>query len=467
MVVRRRAAAEEHFGEPRTQLLIGIQSMTKSGAPRLARTSAVGQLGAVFLLAFGVFVACGNDTPEFPAGGNGGASGKTSAAGKAGKGGDGAEAGEEAASGSAGVDPGGGGDAGSSETGGTGGTSGAGGRGGSSSGTAGKGGTAGVSGASSAGGGTGGKGATCGNGTLDPGEACDDGNTKFGDSCSPTCTNLCETCETNVCGTNEELVSCDGEIGLSDTAATGPATGVKKSVLCKNLLGCLKRTGCAQYEPSAVLSKCYCGTASPSECAEAGKPNGPCVEEVAAAGEDRATSKLVLRQLSPQYALGVAAQVYGYCDGGVCANECVAGKQQTTCQKCSASVGFEAMAACYTNPKADPLLSAPLCSAIMECAHRTRCALNGVGSCYGVVTNSVVTSQGPCFAELTAAGGNLTPQQMITVLVNPEATGTISSAATELAQEATFCAESCFPASSGGAGGAGSGGHGGGGSGGI
>src|SRR4051795_13155882 len=122
MVVRRRPAAEGHYRQASTQL-IGIESMTKFGAPLFAR-SAASQLGAVIFLALGAFVACGNDTPERPTvGHHGGAAGKTSSGGKAGKtgkGGEGNAAGDEAVMGDGGmIDPGTGGDVGMPQTGGT------------------------------------------------------------------------------------------------------------------------------------------------------------------------------------------------------------------------------------------------------------------------------------------------------------------------------------------------------------
>src|SRR3954467_13782169 len=74
--------------------LIGIASMTKFSAPLAVQAGSAGQLGAALFLALGLFVACGNDTPEVPGGNSGGQSGRGNSAGKTGKGGEGAEAGE-------------------------------------------------------------------------------------------------------------------------------------------------------------------------------------------------------------------------------------------------------------------------------------------------------------------------------------------------------------------------------------
>ena len=426
--------------------------MTKFGASFGARSGAAGQLGAVFFLALGLFVACGNDTPE-EMGGGGGTSGRTAMAGKAGKAGD---AGEEPGASDAGAA--GSGEAGMSETGGggKGGSSGAGGRGGAN----GLGGTAGMAGKAGSGGASGGSGPVCGNNVLEAGEACDDGNTKFGDSCSPTCTNICEKCEKDVCGApdmdtsiNYEACFGDGFSAGADVAQAGPGAGTKKNVLCQSLVACLKRTGCGQNSQSIFL-KCYCGTANATDCSEPGKPNGPCVEEIAAAGESRKRDELVQRQLKLTYALGVAALHYGLCDGGVCANECVLGKSNSACQKCAAAAQPDTFAACYVNPTADPRFSAELCTAAMECAHRTSCALNGAVSCYG--TDAGPT--GPCGAEFTAAAQGKTSAQIVNSLGSPTADSTLSAVASELGLELDLCKSTCFPtpsSSSGGSGGAG------------
>lgn len=445
--------------------------MTKFSAPLAVQPRSAGQLGAALFLALGLFVACGNDTPEVPEGSAGGHSGRGNSAGRAGKGGEGAEAGEAENAGAAGAD-GSAGDSSIPETGGTGGKGGSNGSSGGSSGSSG-GSSGGKGGTSGAGGTTGGAGPTCGNGKLEAGEACDDGNTKFGDTCSPTCTNICEKCEKDVCGPDPNqgyYDNCfgDGFLAPNDVAKTGPKAGTKKNVLCPALVACLKRTGCSQYDSSKTLTKCYCGTASAADCKDMpGAPNGPCAEEIAAAGESRNFLDLTQRQNSPQYALGLANVHYGICDGGVCATECVLGKAPNQCQQCIALQAPEESSACFVNPKADPNLSAQACTTAVECVRRSSCAQNGLPSCYGTVaSDGSLATPGPCATELAAAGKGMTPSAIRSELANPAQTSTLGVAATEVLRELDFCPDQCFPnpnagGGSGGGGNAGGGGRGG------
>src|SRR4051812_41077934 len=101
MVVKRRRRAEQGPPGIHATLELEIESMTKSGASFGARSAAAGQLGAVFFLALGLFIACGNDIPE-EVNGSAGMSGRTSTPGKAGKG-NGAS--QEEVAGSAGAAP--------------------------------------------------------------------------------------------------------------------------------------------------------------------------------------------------------------------------------------------------------------------------------------------------------------------------------------------------------------------------
>lgn len=429
--------------------------MTQFGAPLAMRTSSASQLGAALILALGLFVACGNDTPEVPEGSVAGRSGRGNSAGRAGQGGEGAEAGEQDFAGAAGTA----GSAGESSDPNTAGTGGIGGIGGKGSGGIGGGNSGTGGGNSGSGGATGGAGPTCGNGKLESGEVCDDGNTNYGDACSPTCTNICETCEKDVCGadpnTQDNYDSCYGNALLppNDVAKTGPKAGTKKNVLCPSLVACLKRTGCAKYATDAFIKNCYCGTANAADCKDLpGAPNGPCAEEIAAAGESRNFIDLSQRAKSPQYALGLATLNHVLCDGGVCASECVAAKSATDCQKCSASVNSDSSSLCYFNPAGVAGVSASHCSAILDCAHRTRCADNGIVACYGTVINNVLTTPGPCATEFTAAGSGKSAKEISDEINSPDE-GTLAAAVLELSQELDLCADKCFLDSSGGSGG--------------
>jgi cysteine-rich repeat protein len=343
---------------------------------------------------------------------------------------------------------------GSSGTGGTGGTvsgtSGSGGKGGSS----GKGGAGGSSGGSGSGG-KGGAGPVCGNGVLEAGEVCDDGNTLFGDSCSPTCTNVCELCESDLCTLDYDFQSCDYLFAADAVATSGSGTGKKRRDLCKSLLTCYQRTACAKA-PEKAIQDCYCGSATSGACAaDLDAPKGACRDEIEAASEAGTNiyNSIYARINNGSYPLGAASQFYLRCDRGRCSNECVLGKPQTECQKCAGLYSPEAMGGCYANPSIDPT---GVCSAAMACAHATRCALNGAASCYGVVANNVVTVPGPCMNEITPAAisGFDTPQQIASAL----SSGSAFTLAQELATEANFCQATCFPPPSGGAGGGGGGG---------
>ena len=180
--------------------------------------------------------------------------------------------------------------------------------------------------------------------------------------------------------------------------------------------------------------------------------NGACVEEIAAAGESRKFADITQRLKNVVYALGVAATQYGLCDGALCGNECLLGKPTGDCQRCAAAPDVEAFAACYFNPTGSPDLSAQLCTAAMECAHRTGCALTGLESCYG----SSAGPSGPCGAELTAAGQGRTPADIVQQLQAASQTSTLGAVGNQLSTELAYCKPTCFSPSSGGSGGSGS-----------
>ena len=410
--------------------------MTKS-AHRLLKTRIIGSLGAVTLLALATLLACGND--DIPSEGGAGASNAHAGASHGGGAG-------KPATGDSG-DTGDSGSAGEGGSAGTGDSSGAdaahGGNVGSAGGattTAGTAGTAGNPG-----------GALCGNNVLDPGEQCDDGNTKFGDSCSPTCTNTCEKCEHDLCGTNDDLSSdydhCYGN-GFNGALATdGPAAGTAKSKLCQAVVECVKRTQCNASDPFNPIPKpCYCGTANTDDCATT--PNGVCSEAIAAAAESREFNKLVARVKSPQYALGVAFHLLTYCDTNVCGPECFQNKPKTECQTCGAqSDGFTVCEAgtCYFDP-----IFAPLCAPAADCALSTGCAAVDIKNCY--------TGAAPCLTEFAAAAKVNTVSGIDALLVNATGNNPLVIASTLLTCDRSVCQGACFPAANGGGGSGGAGG---------
>ncbi len=422
---------------------------------RSLKTRAARSLGGAALLTFSILMACGND--DIP-GEDGGGGGSTAHAGATHTGG------KSGASANAGTQPMG--DAGEDTSGGTAGSMAQGGMtmmpmGGTSGSTGGS--------AGSTSGGTAGSGpASCGNNVVEAGEQCDDGNNKFGDSCSPTCTNTCEKCEKDLCGslddTQEVYDHCFGAgypAGM-DTATDGPALGTKKNKLCQAVVECVKRTNCAANIGSKSLaSVCYCGAANVTDCQTA--PLGACQDEIAAAAESREFARVVQRELAPLYAYGAAANFVTRCDRNYCAVDCLLNKPQTGCQACASRVGCD-VAGCYVNPAKDPLLSTDLCSAAVDCVLSTKCSLQGLGSCYGVVDSSssvdgVLTVPGPCSAQLTAASKGNTPKAILNALQGTVVGAPIDQAAGLLLCQAPACDSACFGGGgAGGAGGAGAGG---------
>jgi len=227
-------------------------------------------------------------------GGNAGAAGGSAgAAGKAGSGGSGGNAG--AAGGSAGAS---GGSGGSISVAGSGGMSGGGGNPGSS----GSGGSAG--------------GAVCGNNILETGEVCDPKYSvnNCGKDCKAITSAACLSCDNQTdCA---DFVNCSQ---LSTNAAAGsPAAGVPKANLCNEVLDCVRDSGCAA-SGNAII-KCYCGTASVSDC-QNGLANGACKTEIER-GLETTTFNLISQRLkSLSYGGGVALARID-CEQQVCITEC-------------------------------------------------------------------------------------------------------------------------------------------------
>lgn len=222
----------------------------------------------------------------------------------------------------------------STSIGGTGGTTGTG--GGTSTGTGGSatvgnGGTGGAAiGGTSGTGGTGGgtSGAVCGNDVLESGEECDDGNTKDGDGCSSYCTQGCETCLANECGTPIEGVeppttwpnACSLVPGVADD---GPAQGTSRAELCERVVACVRRQRCwSGDEGQAPFLDCYCGSSSRSECL-GGEANGPCKEEVEWAAESIDPATVAGRGNNTAFAIGAAHLILVNCDVPLCPDECL------------------------------------------------------------------------------------------------------------------------------------------------
>jgi hypothetical protein len=135
--------------------------------------------------------------------------------------------------------------------------------------------------------------AVCGDGTVGAGETCDNpgGNNYAIENCgdvwgqfqTPATTGgdtsdcqvitpaACQTCEAGSASCAEfiDVGGCAFVTGNADTGS--PAAGTPRADLCREVLDCVRDTDCAQV----FAEDCYCGTASPSQCA-AGNGNGAC-----------------------------------------------------------------------------------------------------------------------------------------------------------------------------------------------
>jgi hypothetical protein len=226
----------------------------------------------------------GGRMPFAPVGGSSGTGGSKASGGSAGTAG---------SAGSGGASGGSGGSAGIAGTGGT-------------AGTAGTGGTAGTAGTA----GTGGTASGC------PSTLCSKAFSEenCGAQCGPILSESCLECEAENCAQFSQ--NCAQAIGL---AADGPGEGVARSALCTELVDCMHRTRCVDFDEGNPLA-CYCGDASEEEC-EAGDARGACREEYVRAGETELFATLAIRIDDGQSALYYAVYRMS-CDSLACTAEC-------------------------------------------------------------------------------------------------------------------------------------------------
>jgi hypothetical protein len=122
----------------------------------------------------------------------------------------------------------------------------------------------------------------------------------------------CASCEAEQC---KDLLSvCDKQVG---NAAEGPQAGKPKGELCRQLVTCVRDTGCG----SKQVIDCYCGSADATEC-NSGKANGACLSAFQAAAETTAPSTALERTSDTAYAAGAASSLL-MCDEDACRKDCL------------------------------------------------------------------------------------------------------------------------------------------------
>jgi cysteine-rich repeat protein len=219
--------------------------------------------------------------------------------------------------------------------------------GGTSGGKGGAGGSGGKGGAGSSGGGTGGSIATCGNGKQDGTEECDDGNKLSGDGCSFDCKSKCEECEK----TCQALWEANGKTianayvdgySLEGNAEGGPASGVPRITLFRDLMQCIYESHCNSVflsevggnlsQATASFRNCSCANPLPDvppnvvppECTyEDSVIKGPCYRQMLEAAEADSLKQMYDRISRRAFAIGQAFYLVQNCDARLCALECM------------------------------------------------------------------------------------------------------------------------------------------------
>jgi hypothetical protein len=100
---------------------------------------------------------------------------------------------------------------------------------------------------------------------------------------------------------NSQVLACQGYSDAND------------AMLCAAMVECARRTGCRDPD-------CLCGDANTLSCG-AGNGNGPCKDEVFAAGKSNSPLQLQSRVSDTDYPLG-RANAEGDCADRNCATEC-------------------------------------------------------------------------------------------------------------------------------------------------
>ncbi len=193
-------------------------------------------------------------------------------------------------------------------------------------------------------------GPVCGDGKIEPPEDCEDGNTESGDGCSADCQSACEICEQNVCPTfdfpDEHTTpsAYDDCYKLSGIIMTGPAMGVTRAEVCRELVDCIREEGCAQTKgPLFDTKRCWCdkdwvGPELPdrnrvTECQTEPDPKTPndptkfipgkCASLFQDASESPKLQDVLSVLFATDLAEGAANRLLSKCDTRVCTEECL------------------------------------------------------------------------------------------------------------------------------------------------
>jgi hypothetical protein len=195
-------------------------------------------------------------------------------------------------------------------------------------------------------------------GSLDGGAARPGSGGAGGAACLPPgASAACSACEATKCTTNAFIYGEGYDAATFDpgdpqtpaggidwyhlcydatgAVAAGPMKGVKKSVLCPEIVDCVHRSGCNAADTANL--PCYCGAGvTIDECSAAGfVPKGPCADLIAGGAESNQPLTVGNRAVDYAYAAGAALGLVTLCDypvvnafgstPGACQSECLGG----------------------------------------------------------------------------------------------------------------------------------------------
>lgn len=190
-------------------------------------------------------------------------------------------------------------------------------------------------------------GPVCGDGKIEAPEDCEDGNTDSGDGCSADCQSACEICEQNVCplhsfgltppSTESPYEDC---YRLPGTIETGPAMGVTRAEVCRELVDCIREEDCLQTKGFGLSPlRCWCDKdwvndpSATGQCIVEPDPQNPTDPtkfipgKCASLFQDATESPKLIDVLStfraPEIPVGAAIRLLAQCDTRVCTEECL------------------------------------------------------------------------------------------------------------------------------------------------